>query len=58
MMNRPRFWFEQISQIPRGSLNEKEIAQFLVEFAQKRQLSVVSDEMNNVLISQARSARW
>jgi dipeptidase D len=50
MMNRPRFWFEQISQIPRGSLNEKEIAQFLVEFAQKRQLSVVLDEMNNVLI--------
>lgn len=50
MMYRPRFWFEQISQIPRGSLNEKEIARFLVEFAQKRQLSVVLDEMNNVLI--------
>ena len=35
MMNHPKFWFEQISQIPRGSLNEKEIAGFLVEFANK-----------------------
>ena len=50
MMNHPKFWFEQISQIPRGSLNEKEIAGFLVEFANKHQLSVVSDDMSNVLI--------
>ncbi|MDP2814973.1 MAG: beta-Ala-His dipeptidase [Erysipelotrichaceae bacterium] len=50
MMNHPKFWFEQISQIPRGSLNEKEIAGFLVEFANKHQLSVVSDDLFNVLI--------
>lgn len=50
MMNHPKFWFEQISQIPRGSLNEKEIAGFLIEFANKHQLSVVSDDMFNVLI--------
>jgi dipeptidase D len=49
-MNHPRSWFEKISQIPRGSLNEKAIADFLVEFANQRQLSVVRDEINNVLI--------
>lgn len=50
MMNHPKFWFEQISQIPRGSLNEAEIAGFLVEFAHKHGLSVFRDRMNNVLI--------
>ncbi len=50
MMNHPKIWFEQISQIPRGSLNEKAIAEFLVEFANKHQLSFERDDMNNVLV--------
>ena len=49
-MNHPRIWFEKISQIPRGSLNEAKIAEFLVEFANKHKLSVIRDNMNNVLI--------
>lgn len=49
-MNHPRFWFEQISQIPRGSLNEKKIADFLVGFAKKHDLTFVRDDMHNVLI--------
>lgn len=49
-MNQPRFWFEKISQIPRGSLNEAKIAEFLVEFAHKHKLSAIRDPMNNVLI--------
>lgn len=49
-MSHPRIWFEKISQIPRGSLNEAKIAEFLVEFANERELSAVRDHMNNVLI--------
>lgn len=49
-MSHPRIWFEKISQIPRGSLNEAKIADFLVEFANERELSAVRDHMNNVLI--------
>jgi dipeptidase D len=49
-MSHPRIWFEKISQIPRGSLNEAKIAEFLVEFAREHQLSAIRDHMNNVLI--------
>jgi dipeptidase D len=50
MMSHPRIWFERISQIPRGSLNEARIAEFLVEFANDHHLSAIRDDMNNVLI--------
>ncbi len=52
-MNHPKIWFERISQIPRGSLNEKQIADFLVGFAKKHDLSFVRDDMHNVLIRKA-----
>ena len=45
------FWFEEISRIPRPSGNEKEIADFLVDFARKRNLPVKRDDVNNVLIT-------
>ncbi len=45
------FWFEEISRIPRPSGSEKEIADFLVDFAGKRNLSVKRDDVNNVLIT-------
>jgi len=32
------YWFEEISRIPRPSGEEKKIADFLVEFARKRDL--------------------
>lgn len=43
-------YFEEISQIPRGSGNEKAIADYLVSFAKERNLYVYRDEFNNVFI--------
>lgn len=47
---RPFYYFEQISKIPRSSRNEKAIADYIVNFAKDRNLSVYRDEVNNVLI--------
>jgi len=47
---RPFYYFEQISKIPRASRNERAIADYLVGFAQERGLSCYRDEVNNVLI--------
>ncbi len=43
-------YFEDISAIPRGSGNEKGIADYLVAFAEKRGLFCLRDELNNVFI--------
>ena len=43
-------FFEIISAIPRGSGNEKGIADYLVSFAKERNLFCVRDEWNNVFI--------
>ncbi len=43
-------YFYEISQIPRGSGNEKEISDYLVGFAHKRGLEVIQDEALNVII--------
>lgn len=43
-------YFEEISQIPRGSGNTAKIADYLVEFAVKHNLEHYRDEMNNVII--------
>lgn len=43
-------YFEDISAIPRGSGNEKAIADFLVTFAKNRDLFCIRDEHNNVFI--------
>ena len=42
--------FYNISQIPRGSGNEKEISDYLVNFAKNLNLEVIQDEANNVII--------
>ena len=47
---RPFYYFEQISKIPRASRNEKAIADYLVEFAKARELEYYRDEVDNVLI--------
>lgn len=44
------YYFEEISKIPRGSYNEKGISDYLVSFAQKRNLECHRDEINNVII--------
>lgn len=44
-------YFEEISRIPRGSGNEKGISDYLVRFAKERNLDVIQDSYNNVIIS-------
>ncbi|NYV27874.1 aminoacyl-histidine dipeptidase [Streptobacillus felis] len=43
-------FFEQISEIPRGSGKEKQISDWLVNFAKDRNLEVYQDEFHNVII--------
>ena len=43
-------YFEDISRIPRGSGNMERIAEFCVEFAKSKNLKVVCDKANNVII--------
>lgn len=43
-------FFEEISQIPRGSGNEKGISDYLVRFAKERNLEAIQDSALNVII--------
>lgn len=43
-------YFEELSQIPRGSGNEKEVSDYLVAFAKEHNLDVIQDEALNVII--------
>ena len=43
-------YFEEITKIPHGSFNEKQISDYLVDFAKKRNLEVTQDEALNVII--------
>jgi len=43
-------YFEEISQIPRGSGNEKEVSDYLVSVAKKLNLEVIQDKALNVII--------
>lgn len=43
-------FFEEISRIPRGSYNTKGVSDYCVSFAKERNLEVVQDEWNNVII--------
>ena len=43
-------YFEEISRIPRGSANEKEISDYLVSFAKTYSLQVIQDSNLNVII--------
>ena len=44
------YYFDQMTQIPHGSYNEKQISDWLVQFAKDHQLRYVQDEMMNVII--------
>lgn len=44
------YYFTEISNIPRGSGNEKEISDYLVRFAKERHLEVIQDKSLNVII--------
>ena len=44
------YYFEEISKIPRGSGNEKQISDYIVRFAQERGFRVVQDGAYNVVV--------
>jgi dipeptidase D len=48
-------FFKQISKIPRASFQEEKIADYLVDFASTRNLEVIRDELNNVIIKKPAS---
>lgn len=43
-------YFEELTQIPRGSGNEKEVSDYLVAFAKEHNLEVIQDKALNVII--------
>lgn len=49
-------YFEEISAIPRGSKNEKQVSDYLVQFAQAHGLDYVQDDLFNVIIKKPGSA--
>ncbi len=49
-------YFEEITQIPHGSGNEKGISDYVVQFAKDHQLQYLQDDMNNVVIYKPASA--
>lgn len=51
-------YFEEISQIPRGSGNEKAISDYLVNFAKERNLDVIQDEAYNVVIKKSATSGY
>ncbi len=48
---KPFYYFEEISKIPRGSRNEAAITEYICDFAKSRGLAFIRDESNNVLIT-------
>ncbi|WP_276887297.1 beta-Ala-His dipeptidase [Anaerococcus lactolyticus] len=51
-------YFKQLAKIPRESGNEKEVSDFLVNFAKERNLEVTQDEALNVIIRKPASAGY
>ena len=43
-------YFEQISKIPHGSFNEKQLSDYVVNFAEEHNLKYLQDDMGNVVI--------
>ena len=48
--NKVFYYFEEITKIPHGSTNTKQISDYLVEFAKERNLKYLQDDANNVII--------
>ncbi len=47
------YFFEELSKIPRGSANEKEVSNYIKEFAKERNLEVYQDDLYNIIIKKA-----
>ena len=56
-MSRTIEFFYEISKIPRESGNESKIAEYLCDFAEKRNLFYIKDEYNNVIIKKKNSEK-
>ena len=44
------YYFEEITKIPHGSGNTKQISDYLAEFARDHGLKYIQDESNNIII--------
>ncbi|MDR3669231.1 MAG: aminoacyl-histidine dipeptidase [Holophaga sp.] len=51
-------FFEELTRIPRGSGNEKQASDYLVDFARQRKLAVFQDEALNVIIKKPGTAGY
>lgn len=51
-------YLEEISEIPRGSGNEKDISDYLVKFAKDRNFEVIQDDALNVIIKKPATAGY
>ena len=51
-------YFEEISQIPRGSYNEEQISNYLYNFAKNLNLEVIQDEHLNIIIKKPATAGY
>mgnify|MGYP002547332463 FL=1 len=52
------YYFEELTKIPHGSHNTKQISDYLVSFAKEHNLKYRQDEANNVIIWKAASAGY
>ncbi|CEM61937.1 aminoacyl-histidine dipeptidase [Treponema phagedenis] len=52
------YWFAEIMKIPRCSGNEKQISDFLMQFAKERKLEAYQDEALNVIIKKPGTAGY
>ncbi len=43
-------YFEELTKIPRGSGNEKQVSDYLKKFAEDRNLEVIQDDVMNIII--------
>ncbi len=50
-------YFEELAKIPRCSKNEKQVSDYLVNFAKKRKLDVFQDKKLNVIIKKPGTAK-
>lgn len=44
------YYFQELDKIPRGSKNEKQVVEYLVNFAKERNLNYYTDDANNIVI--------
>ena len=45
------YYFQELNKIPRGSKNEEQVVQYLIQFAKNRELDYYKDNSNNIIIS-------